>query len=373
MGEAIRIGIIGGGGILGAHAPGYKNMSEKCRVVAVAEPVPEKAGRIRELMGDDVIIYPDYTDLLEQADVDAVDIILPHDLHLPATEAAARAGKHILVEKVMARNVWECDRMIEACDSAGVTLTVCHDRRYDAQWQALKKVVDSGLLGEIVYWKLDHNQDVNPRAIGRSWIAERNSLGGGAIMSCLTHQIDALRWYGGEVDSLVCMNKVIPERMEGETIGVVAAHMKSGALAQLSINWMTRSGRDPILSSDQNARSNALWYEMVQVCGIDGEAYYMMGRGTFAMSHRGVRVDDFLPCEGPVPESGYCKIASGNWAGHTRCIEEWIHMLRGEPSEIVTDGRSVRGTVEVAEAAALSAVNKCEVKLPVEPKPWEDA
>ncbi len=370
MHKIIRVGIFGGGGILGAHAPGYRNLPDVCKVVAVAEPVAEKAARICELLGDDIAIYPDYSTLLAKADIDAVDILLPHMLHLPATLAAAQAGKHILIEKVMARNVWECDRMIEACDNAGVTLTVCHDRRYDASWQALKQVVDSGMLGEILYWKLDHNQDVDPKACGLNWAAERNALGGGAIMSCLTHQIDALRWYGGEVESVSCMTKVLPERMQGETIGVVLARMKSGALAHLAINWITRSGMDVLSKCGARIGANSLWYEMVQVCGTDGEAYYMAGRGTYAMSHRGINIADILPCEEVAPAGGFSKIATGNWGGHMRCIEEWIHLLRGEPSNVVTDGRAVRGTVEVAEAAGMAAISGCEVHFPLEATPW---
>jgi UDP-N-acetyl-2-amino-2-deoxyglucuronate dehydrogenase len=370
MDKKIRVGILGGGGILGAHAPGFRKMADRCTVVAVAEPVAAKGERIRTLLGEEVVIYDSYEELLERADVDAVDILLPHDLHLPATEAAARAGKHILTEKVMARNIWECDRMIEACEGAGVTLTVCHDRRYHGQWQALKTVIDSGLLGEISYWKLDHNQDVDPTAAGIHWIAARDALGGGAIMSCLTHQIDALRWYGGEATSVTCMTKDLPERMQGETIGVVIAQMESGALAQLSINWTTRSGRDSIFSPGASADANGLWYEMVQVCGSKGEAYYMAGRGTFAMTYEEGDIETLIPCEKPVSQGSFARVKTGDWTGHERCVAEWIKSLCGEPAEIVTSGRAVRGTVELAEAAYRAAETGRVVQLPIEPKPW---
>jgi UDP-N-acetyl-2-amino-2-deoxyglucuronate dehydrogenase len=360
MSEFVRIGILGAGGILGAHAPGYWANTDRCKVVAVADPRAECAPRIRELFGDDVRIESDYHDVLAAPDIDAVDIILPHNLHMPATLAAAKAGKPVLVEKVMARNIDECDRMIAACDAAGVSLTVCHDRRYHGEWMALKQVVDSGLLGEIFWWKLDHNQDVEfPSS---SWARLRDALGGGAIMSCLTHQIDSLRWYGGEVDSLTCMTKVIPERMEGEFAGVIAARMASGALAHLSINWWTRS----------NTLERGLWYEMVQVCGSAGEAYYMSGKGTFVNLRREPRnpppwvYDDHTG-------TGFSHVRSGEWSGHVGCITEWLKSLRGEACSISTDGRSARGTVEVAEAAYLSESTERTVHLPIQPTPWPDA
>ena len=365
MERKTRIGILGGGGIVGAHAPGYKASADTAEVVAVAEPQESNAPRIRELFGDDVAIYPDYEELLAGAEVDAVDICLPHDLHMPATVAAARSGRHVLVEKVMARNVWECDRMTEACDEAGVSLTICHDRRYAPEWVALKQVVDSGVLGDVNYWKLDHNQNVAPGP--GHWIRDWDRIGGGAIMSCLTHQIDALRWYGGEVGAVTCMTKVIPERMEGETFGVMAAEMASGALAQLSINWMTRSGVDT-LSGDG---PRALWYEMVHVCGDGGEAYTMSGRGTFVMSYDGADLGSMFECEGPVPEAGFVKLKTEGGTGHWRCVQEWVKLLRGEPSTISSTGPEGRAAVEVAEAAYRSVETGAHVTLPIEAVPWE--
>ncbi|MDI9587019.1 MAG: Gfo/Idh/MocA family oxidoreductase [Acidobacteriota bacterium] len=352
-----RIGILGGGGIVGAHAAGYHANLDRAQVIAVAEPRPECADRLRELFGNDVRIEADYRDVIAADDIDAVDIVLPHDLHMPATIAAAEAGKPVLVEKVMARNVYECDRMIEACDRAGVSLTVCHDRRYHGQWMALKQIVDSGVLGEIFWWKLDHNQNVvGPEG---HWLRSRDRLGGGAIMSCLTHQIDSLRWYGGEVQSLACMTKTKPERMEGEFAGVIIAQMESGALAHLAINWWTTS----------NASENGLWYEMVQVCGTKGEAYYMSGRGTFLKLH--TPADSETPWQYEMESTGgFSRVKSGDWVGHVRCIGEWIKSVRGEPADLYTDGRAVRGTVEVAEAAYLAEATGCTVTLPIEPKPW---
>ena len=356
----VRIGILGGGGILGAHAPAFATVHDLCEVAAVAEPKAGNADRIRKLLGHEVRILPDYRDVLADDSVDAVDILLPHDLHMPATVAAAQAGKHVLVEKVMARNIYECDRMIEACDAAGVSLTVCHDRRYHGQWLALKQIVDSAALGEIYSWRLDHTQNV--LAPENSWIRDRNALGGGAIMSCLTHQIDALRWYGGEVRAVTGMAKVIPGRMQGEAIGAVIAQMESGALAELYINWMTRC----------NTAADGLWYEMVHVVGSKGEAYYMSNRGTFLLLYDADAPAPAVGYESRFAPSGlgFRKVRAGDWSGHQRCIHEWVKLLRGEPAEITTSGRDVRGSVEVAEAAYLSVQSGRTISLPIPPEPW---
>jgi len=366
MSDKVRVGVLGGGGILGAHAPALRNVADRCEVVAVAEPRGERVGRIRELLGD-VDIENDYRDVLARDDVDAVDILLPHDMHMQATVDAAAAGKPVLIEKVMARNVWECDRMIEACDAAGVSLTVCHDRRYDAHWKALKQIVASGALGEPLFWRLDHTQNVVPRTPGnpKPWIASIDRLGGGAIMSCLTHQTDALRWYGGEVNSVTCMKKTIPERMEGESIGVVVAQMASGALAELTINWMTRC----------NVAGNGLWYEMAHVTGRDGEAYYMSNRGTFVLIYGDEAPELPVGFESGASAAGrsFRKVKVEPERGHVGCIREWVKLLRGEPNEVCTSGRDVRGSVEIAEAAYRSVDSGQIVTLPIEPRPWREA
>ncbi len=357
MKKKINIGILGGGGILAAHGPAYMKLPDDCSIVMIAEPRQERAEAIHRLLGPDVPIVKDYHEVLGADHVDAVDIILPHHLHMPATIAAAAAGKPVLVEKVMARNVWECDRMIEACEEAGVSLTVCHDRRYHGEWMALKEIVDSGDLGDIFFWKLDHNQNVvTPEG---SWIRKRDGIGGGAIMSCLTHQIDSLRWYGGEVESVACMTKVMPQRMEGEVLGVMVAQMASGALAELSINWWTRSNRG----------ANCLWYEMVQVCGTKGEAYYMAERGTFIKLHDESNSEG-INRYGKDALQDFVKVECGGWSGHQRCIAEWVKSLRGEKARIITSGRECRGTVEVAEAAYRSVETRKIVTLPIEPKKW---
>lgn len=352
-----RIGILGGGGILAAHAPAYRQLADLCTVTVVAEPNPGRADAIRSLLGDRVRIVPDYQDLLADPNVDAVDILLPHHLHMAATIAAAVAGKPVLVEKVMARNVWECDRMIDACERAGVSLTICHDRRYNPEWRAIKGVVDSGALGRIFFWRLNHNQDVAPPA--SHWIRSRDALGGGAIMSCLTHQIDALRWYGGEVAEVACMSRSDPARMEGEFVAVLTAGMASGALAELSINWWTSAHRE----------GRNLWYEMVHVCGTTGEAYMMSGRGAFVNLHTGAD-SDAVARFGEAALEGFVPLTVGEGTGHIRCIREWVASLRGEPADIITSGRDCRGTVEVAEAAYEAEKEARTVHLPIAATPW---
>jgi len=350
MAKIVKIAILGGGGILAAHAPGFIRLPNKCEVVAVAEPNVAYHDRIREWLQKDVPIYGDYREALAIPGLDAVDIILPHSLHKEATVLAAEKGLHVLCEKVMARNTYECQIMVDACRKAGVELVIAHDRRYSDGWAQLKNIIEAGTLGDILFIKMEHNQNVEFSS--DSWGRSKDLIGGGAVMSCLTHQIDALRWYLGEVDSVTCMTKTVPSRMEGECIGIVSAKMKSGSLASLAINWYTQS-------ESWQRGSNLLWYEFNHVCGTLGEAYYMHGKGAFVKMAG--------------DEKGFTKMESViDIPGHQRCIEEFVKKICGEPAEILTPGYDSLKTVEVAEAAYLSEATGRTVELPIKPVPWEE-
>ena len=95
--QQIKVGLIGGGGIADEHILGYRRFADRIAVTAVADSVPETlARRAAEL---DAAPFADYAELIRDADVDAVDICLPHHLHKDAIVRAADAGKHILCEK----------------------------------------------------------------------------------------------------------------------------------------------------------------------------------------------------------------------------------------------------------------------------------
>src|ERR1700712_2705064 len=93
----IRIGLIGAGGIAQAHVAGYRRNPGKIVFAAVADPVTANAERFAAEF--EATVYNDYRVMLKEADIDAVDICLPHHLHKDAILAAAAAGKHVLCEK----------------------------------------------------------------------------------------------------------------------------------------------------------------------------------------------------------------------------------------------------------------------------------
>lgn len=335
--ERLRLGLIGAGGISRAHIPGYLACQDRAVVTAIADPDHNAALRAQQQLSS-ATVYSDWQMLLDRADVDAVDICLPHDLHAPVAIAAAEHGKHILVEKPISRTLAEADTMIAAAERGGVTMMVCHDRRYHPLFAKIKDLIDDGAIGQPLCLRLDHNQYITLSP--DHWIFQKERLGGGAIMSCLTHQFDLMRWYGGDVTQVGCLSMTIPTAMEGEVIGIVPVRFASGALGDTVINWHIR-GTLP-------TRPGGLWYELVWLSGSDGNLHTQGGLHLL----RNGRAES------------YEKIAVAEGTGHIHAIAHFVDCVR-EGWRPLTDGHEGRAALEIAIGAYASEASGQFVNLPL--------
>lgn len=147
----------------------------------------------------------DYRDLLSCGDVDAVVICLPHWLHERAAIDAARAAKHILMEKPLADSVAEGERVADAVRASRITFTVGHTQHFYPIVAAAKAALDAGRIGDPIMaidtWYKPHEPEKRP-----AWMLDR-ARGGGMLLMDGTHLIDRLLWHlGGKVASVKAMN-----------------------------------------------------------------------------------------------------------------------------------------------------------------------
>ena len=126
--RTVAFGLIGLGNINKAHLEGYRRATDAADVVAVCDQVEAAVGDIAAEFG--ATAYTDYRDLLGDAEVDAVDITLPHNLHYPIVRDALVAGKHVLVEKPLALRATDCRELIELARSRDLVLTVAENTRF---------------------------------------------------------------------------------------------------------------------------------------------------------------------------------------------------------------------------------------------------
>jgi len=231
----LNVAIVGCGDISGAHLRAYRYHAARVRVAACCDTVRERAERAAAQAGDDVPqIVTDYAALLQDPEIDAVDLCLPHHLHAAATLAAAQAGKAILCEKPLARDPEECDTMIRAARTAGVTLMHGEPMRMAGNVIQAAAMVREGAIGTLVglqaafaYWQRAE--------LNREWRGSAAESGGGHLMDGGIHIVDVLRQVGGEVTTVHAMtNELRPELGVGcEDIAILNLRYTAGHLGQL--------------------------------------------------------------------------------------------------------------------------------------------
>jgi len=144
----------------------------------------------------------DYRELVEHPDVDLVSVAAPDYLHREQTVAAFESGKHVMVEKPMARTIEECEQMIAAGRKAGKQLMVAHMARFYGMFRQIYDWCQDGTLGEPyhIYASYIHNYEEIPGFDGwRFDLEKRHQLIGGGC-----HALDLARWLGGEVAEVSC-------------------------------------------------------------------------------------------------------------------------------------------------------------------------
>ncbi|MBI3971529.1 MAG: Gfo/Idh/MocA family oxidoreductase [Chloroflexi bacterium] len=179
--------ILGLGRVSRGHARALQH-AKGARLVAACDVDPSRVDRFT---GEhDCAGETDMDRLLARPDVDIVLVALPHGLHEEAVIKAARAGKHIIVEKPMAMDTGACDRMIAAASAAGVQLFIAHTERFIAATRTGKQILDSGEVGRPVM-ATDVWYQPFRRETRQPWMLDR-SRGGGFLQMAGSHMIDRL-------------------------------------------------------------------------------------------------------------------------------------------------------------------------------------
>lgn len=261
----IGVGIIGVGAISDVHIEGYQLAG--ARVVALADVSGETLAAQQEKWSVPRT-YAAYQDLLEDAEVDVVSICAPTFVHHPATVAAAAAGKHVLCEKPVSLSLKQAQEMIEACDDAGVVLSVGHQLRSHGASEHAKELIDSGAIGDVAFIRLRQAHDWGGHQVRPSF-AKKASSGGGTLLDNGCHLADLARFLGGNVEELYCRVANRKFDVEVEDTAQVSLHFGSGALGSIEVAW-TATG----------------WEEGFWVYGTEGALEYTNRDGAPELRHR---------------------------------------------------------------------------------------
>ena len=249
--------LIGCGSIARRHAAAARRL--RIPLIFASRDVERARGYARTFGG--VAAYGDYAEALADPRAAGAVVCTPHDRHLGDARDAFAAGKHVLIEKPLARTLDEGDEIIAAAEAAGRVLMVAEQFHFMPAFRRVKSVIDSGRLGAL------RELHLIARGLGarNGWRLCSESVGGGALIDGGIHYVHNLRWWGGEVRRVTALRP--PQTMvgmEGEDAITLLAELESGALGLVSnsvgapgllrLQWSTVTGTRGSCLADNRGR-----------------------------------------------------------------------------------------------------------------------
>lgn len=256
--RTLRVGVVGcGAGVF--HLEGYAE-EPRAKVVALAGLDTDRCQQLAKKY-DIPAIYREYQELLADPDIDAVSLAVPNHLHMPVTIAALEAGKHVLVEKPLARNAAEGQQMVEAARRTGKKLAVAFNRRYRHDVQLVAQAVRDGQFGRVYYAKAFWMRRSGIPGLG-TWFTNKELAGGGPLIDLGVHVLDMALYMMGNpkpvtvsamtfseigrqgrgqwLGSRFPFNPDVP--YEVEDLATAFIRLDNGGVLQLETSWAAYTG-----------------------------------------------------------------------------------------------------------------------------------
>jgi predicted dehydrogenase len=192
---------------------------------------PEKSREFAQKHG--LRLSTDYAELLADPAVRMIVLATPNLQHPAQISAAAQAGKAVLCEKPLALTREDAERAVHACRQAGVPLGVGHDKRFWPSMQELKRVVDSGVLGELLHVEGHFSNENASRKLHYGWRESPTESPGGSITATGIHVLDAFVNLAGPVSRVSAqhmLQRPPPESLDTLAITFEFANRVSGVL-----------------------------------------------------------------------------------------------------------------------------------------------
>lgn len=336
----LRFAVLGLGSVSNHHIKSILEL-DNCQLVAVASTRPEQARKVGEQYGVD--FYSNYYEVLQRPDIDAVSICTTSGQHLEWAVVAAKAGKHILVEKPLEVTLVRIDRMLDACTKAGIQLGCIFQNRFSDAYQQVEAVVKSGKLGKLVLgnayvkWFRD-----DAYYASRDWRGTIKGDGGAALMNQSIHTVDLLQNLMGPVKSLFGRIATRTHHIECEDVGVALLEFENGALGTIE-------------------GSTAAWPgypERLEIFGAKGSIILEGGKIT-AWNVQDVPQPNLQQAETKVGAADPMAI---DYLLHKRQIHDFAEAILNKKSPTV-DGKEARKAVAIIRAIYESAAINAPVRM----------
>jgi predicted dehydrogenase len=244
MSEAIvKWGVIGAGGFADKRFMPHFAGAQSADLHAVMVRDQARADDIADRHGA-TAAYDSVEALLADEQIQAVYICSPAQHHCEHVIAAARAGKHILCEKPMARTVTECERMVRVCEQAGVKLMPAFMNRFRPAHRHIREMMRAGELGEIIMVRTVQ-ASYHQRAEG-SWRQDPRLGGGGALYDIGSHALDLLCYLGGPVATVQALVTTRVQDYEVDDVATALLELQSGAHGLMFSSFCVKGRVNPL-------------------------------------------------------------------------------------------------------------------------------
>jgi len=345
-----RVALLGAGFIADIHMESYARFVPDAEVVAVFS---RSAARAEAFAKRHHVAR--WTTELEEAiaaDCEVVDICLPNVLHHRATLAAAKAGRHVIIEKPFAMTLEQADDMIAACASAGRKLMYAEELCFAPKYERVRLLASEGAVGDI-YMLKQLEKHSGPHS---DWFWDIDQSGGGALMDMGCHAFAWFRWMLGgrpRVKSVwATMATVLHgQRTKAEDNAVSVVEFENGAIGLAEDSWAKHGGMD----------------DRVEVYGTAGyiEADLFRGNAALTYSQKGYgyaleKADTTQGWTFTIFEEVFNQ-------GYPHELRHFIECVREDRQPLVT-GEDGRAVLEMLYAAYASARTGRKVELPFTPK-----
>ncbi len=185
--KEVRCGVIGYGGAynMGKYHADSVSKTPGLKLTAICD-VDEKRLEIAQKDYPEIKIYKEIKKMLSADIIDLGIAVVPHNLHSKIVLSLVEAGKNVICEKPFAITIKECTAMIRAAKKKGAMLSVFHNRRWDGNFLAIKKIINDGLIGEIFHIEAYAGGYAHPQY----WWRSEKSISGGIIYDMGAHFVD---------------------------------------------------------------------------------------------------------------------------------------------------------------------------------------
>jgi len=192
--KTLGAGIIGTGWVSDEYIKAFKK-NPHCEVAAICSRGADRAkAKASEHGLTHCAVFTDPAEMLKEKAIDIVAICTPHHQHVEQGVAAARAGKHVIVEKPIAITLPSLRQLDQAIRAAGVKSVVSFVLRWNPMFDNIRAMLDQDLIGKVFYAEVDYLHGVGPQYRLWSWMVKKE-YGGSSLLAGGCHAVDGLRWF----------------------------------------------------------------------------------------------------------------------------------------------------------------------------------